>query len=188
MRYRFILSYLSLTLCFSHPSIKLSRVRHVNSTSNLKNHVKRCAPRKDSKTIKDHIPGAKYSKALMRFMLLAWIARQHRLYAIVEDLELREIFQMLYARVDVPSARTISRDVQEVFELSKMNLIAMLKVCVSCSFFFHLLTCFRRLIQESSISDWMGGRRRTSIRSWASSFTCFGARSLFRWYSTLSSK
>lgn len=97
-------------------------------TSNLKNHVKRCAPSKGVKTIEDHIPGAKYTKALMRFKLLTWVARRHRPYSIVEDPELRDIFQMLYARVEVPSARTISRDVQEVFELSRLNLIAMLKV------------------------------------------------------------
>ncbi len=35
---------------------------------------------------------------------------------------------MLYARVEVPSARTISRDVQEIFEMSKQNVISMLKV------------------------------------------------------------
>ncbi len=42
---------------------------------------------------------------------------------------------MLYARVDVLSARTISRNVQEVFELSKHNLVAMLKVCVLYIYF-----------------------------------------------------
>lgn len=74
------------------------------------------------------MPGAKYSKSLMRFKLMRWVVRRHRPYAIVEDAELREIFEMLYALVEVPSARTLSRDVIEVFEMSKRNVIGMLKV------------------------------------------------------------
>lgn len=147
--------------------------------------MKRCAPPKDGNSIEDHIPGAKYTKSLMRFKLLTWVARRHRPYAIVEDPELREIFQMLFARVEVPLARTLSRDVQEVFELSKLNLIAMLKVCLLFRLSSQLLTRLYRLIRESSISDWMDGRHRMSIRSWAWSSTCFGAQSSFRWYSTL---
>ncbi len=100
-----------------------------------KNHSIKCAPPKVGTTIEDHIPGAKYSKALMRLKLLTWVVRRHRPYAIVEDPELLEIFQMLYARVDVPSARTISRDVQEVFKLSKHNLVSMLKVRVLYIYF-----------------------------------------------------
>ncbi len=121
--------YLLIFLVFSfHPSSKVICVRHDNSTSNLKNHSIKCAPPKVGTMIEDHIPGTKYSKALMRLKLLTWVIQRHQPYAIVEDPELLEIFQMLYARVDVLSARTISRNVQEVFELSKHNLVAMLKV------------------------------------------------------------
>lgn len=88
-----------------------------------------------------YIPGAKYSKALMRFKLLRWIACRNHPYTIVEDIELREIFQMLYALVKVPSARTISRDVQEVFEMSRLNLVSMLNVHIPQSFisYFSLI-------------------------------------------------
>ncbi len=105
---------LRLTPLRSHPSIKIVRARHDTSTSNLKNHALKCAPPKEG-TIEEHVPGAKYSKALMRFKLTRWIARRNRPYAIVDDDELQDIFRMLYARVEVPSARTISRDVQEIF-------------------------------------------------------------------------
>lgn len=64
----------------------------------------------------------------MRFLLMLWVVRRHRPYAIVEDPELRRIFTMLYAMVEVPSARTISRDVIEVFEMSRRNVVSMLEV------------------------------------------------------------
>ncbi|KLO06206.1 hypothetical protein SCHPADRAFT_799838, partial [Schizopora paradoxa] len=46
----------------------------------------------------------------------------------LEDKDLLDIFQMLYTKVEVPSARTISRNVIEVFEMLKSNLISKLKV------------------------------------------------------------
>lgn len=91
------------------------------------NHMKRCAPPVEG-MIEEHVAGANYSKALMRFLLTCWVARRHRPYAIVEDPELLQIFRMLYGKVEVPSARTISRDVQEVFQMSKLNVISLLKV------------------------------------------------------------
>ncbi len=100
-------------------------------TSNLLNHVTKCAPAKKG-TVEQYIPGAKYTKALFRFKLLCWIVRRHRPYAIVEDEELRDIFRMLYEMVEVPSARSISRDVIEVFEMSKRNVIRMLEVRRLC--------------------------------------------------------
>lgn len=66
----------------------------------------------------------------MRFLLIQWVARRHRPYAIVEDPELKEIFLMLYAMAEIPSARTISRDVIKVFGMSRLNVISMLKVRV----------------------------------------------------------
>ncbi len=40
---------------------------------------------------------------------------------------------MLYAAAEVPSARTISRDVQEVFELTKKEVSRMLQVSSSAA-------------------------------------------------------
>ncbi|KLO09606.1 hypothetical protein SCHPADRAFT_811236, partial [Schizopora paradoxa] len=118
-KYRFI--------CKVHPSVKVVRAQHDNSTSNLKVHGIKCSPLKKG-TVEEFVPGAKYSKACLRFKLMRWIVRVHRPYAIVEDEDLLDMFRMLYAKVEVPSARTISRDVIEVFEMSKQNLINKLKV------------------------------------------------------------
>ncbi len=60
--------------------------------------------------------------------LMFWVVRCHRPYAIIEDDELLEIFHMLNSKAKIPSARTLSRDIQEVFLLTKKNVSAMLKV------------------------------------------------------------
>ncbi|KLO06393.1 hypothetical protein SCHPADRAFT_813571, partial [Schizopora paradoxa] len=99
--------------------IQLVCTRHNNSTSNLKNHALQCSPPKEKAgLIQKLLPGGTYTKLRMRFKLMEWIVRHRHPYAVVEDPELKEIFQMLYACVEVPSARTILRDVQEIFELS----------------------------------------------------------------------
>lgn len=54
---------------------------------------------------------------------------RHRPYAVVEDPELQEAFKMCYAAATLPSSCTISRDVQEVFELTKRDVSKMLQVC-----------------------------------------------------------
>ncbi|KLO05281.1 hypothetical protein SCHPADRAFT_839604, partial [Schizopora paradoxa] len=94
---------------------------------NLKKHVEKCSQTVKG-TIEELIPGAKYTKARMRFMLTEWVIRRHHPYAVVEDPELRAIFCMLYAKVEVPSARTISCDIHEIFDMSKLNLVTLLKV------------------------------------------------------------
>ena len=38
------------------------------------------------------------------------------------------MFQMLYAKVDVPSASTVSRDVKEVYNVTKKNVGKVLQV------------------------------------------------------------
>lgn len=61
--------------------------------------------------------------------LLFWVVRRHRPYVIIEDDELLDCFRMLNGRAEIPSARTLSRDIQEVFVLTKKNVSEMLKVC-----------------------------------------------------------
>jgi hypothetical protein len=61
--------------------------------------------------------------------LALWVARRHRPFAIVEDKELIELFKELNNKVDVPSRKTVSRDVTEIFEISRKKVAAMLKVC-----------------------------------------------------------
>jgi hypothetical protein len=60
--------------------------------------------------------------------LALWVSRRHRPFAIVEDDELVDIFKDLNNRVEVPSRSTVSRDVNEIFDVSRKQVAAMLKV------------------------------------------------------------
>jgi predicted oxidoreductase len=57
-----------------------------------------------------------------------WVARRHRPFAIIEDDELVDIFKDLNNKVEVPSRFTVSRDVKEIFEMSRKQVAAILKV------------------------------------------------------------
>jgi hypothetical protein len=57
-----------------------------------------------------------------------WVAHRHRPFAIVEDDELIDIFMDLNNKVEVPSRFTLSRDVKEIFELSRIKVAEILKV------------------------------------------------------------
>ena len=60
--------------------------------------------------------------------LALWVSCQHHPFAIVEDDELVDIFKDLNNRVEVPSRSTVSRDVKEIFDMSRKQVAAMLKV------------------------------------------------------------
>jgi hypothetical protein len=72
--------------------------------------------------------GTKYNKATHRLKLALWVARRHRPFAIVQDPELLEIFRDLNSRVETPSESTVSRDVKEIFALSRANVAKILQV------------------------------------------------------------
>lgn len=76
--------------------------------------------------------GVSYTPARFCFLLAMWCARHHRPFAVVEDEELCKIFRMLYAKVDIPSRFTISRDIQLLHVDSRVRVIAFFKVCGSC--------------------------------------------------------
>ena len=63
--------------------------------------------------------------------LAIWVAHCHQPFAIVEDNELIDIFVDLNNKVEVPSHFTVSRDVKEIFDLSRVNVAAILKVCAN---------------------------------------------------------
>jgi hypothetical protein len=71
-----------------------------------------------------------YSDAAFRYLMTTWVIKHHRPFTIVDDGPLREAFQMLFSKVKVPSANTVSRDVREVHRLSKANVIALLAVSI----------------------------------------------------------
>ncbi|KAF8592629.1 hypothetical protein K439DRAFT_1323437 [Ramaria rubella] len=86
-------------------------------TRNLMAHKARCDPDPvgGSSSIKHFAHSSMYSAVQLHFLLTIWVAWHHRPYAIVQDAELLEILHMLYRPVEIPSACTLSRDVQEVF-------------------------------------------------------------------------
>jgi hypothetical protein len=57
-----------------------------------------------------------------------WVSRRHRPFAIVEDDELIDIFMDLNNKVEVPSESTVSRDVKEIFQISRARVAQMLQV------------------------------------------------------------
>lgn len=63
--------------------------------------------------------GSSYSAASHRMKIALWVSRRHRPFRIVEDPELLDIFHDLNSRVITPSATTVSRDIKEIFLLSR---------------------------------------------------------------------
>jgi alpha-amylase/alpha-mannosidase (GH57 family) len=57
-----------------------------------------------------------------------WVARRHRPFTIVEDDELIDIFMDLNNKVEVLSRSTVSRDVKEIFDMSRKRVANILKV------------------------------------------------------------
>ena len=68
----------------------------------------------------------------MRYLLAKWTVQCFRPFVIVEDPELIEIFQMLFARIQIPSANTVSSDVREIFAVAQSSVKKLLQV--SCVF------------------------------------------------------
>ena len=105
-------------------------MEYQDSTGNLSRHVKACDPDDTPETemITAYASGGQYSPGRMRFLVAMWVSRRHRPFQIVEDPEFREIVRMLYEKARLPSRVTVSRDVQDVHGLSKVNVIKMFKV------------------------------------------------------------
>jgi hypothetical protein len=61
-----------------------------------------------------------------------WVSRRHRPFAIIEDDELIDLFRDLYNKVEVPSQSTVSRDVKEIFQMSRVRVAQMLQVRSLC--------------------------------------------------------
>lgn len=99
----------------------MSRARHNESTSNLVRHVDRCEPANtpESRAIIAFAQGSTYNPATHRMKIALWVTRRHRPFSIVEDPELLDIFHDLNNKVVTPSASTVSRDVKEIFLISR---------------------------------------------------------------------
>ncbi|KAF7358401.1 Zinc finger BED domain-containing protein 4 [Mycena venus] len=108
----------------------IGRARHDDSTSNLKRHVDSCEPESNASTraLAAFATGSSYNPIKHRVKLALWISRRSRPFAIAEDPELREIFYDLNNRVEHPSEQTVSRDIQEIFKISRVNVGKILQV------------------------------------------------------------
>jgi hypothetical protein len=58
---------------------------------------------------------------------MLWVTQCHRPFAIVDDPPLQRMFKMLYAKVEVPSASTVSRDVKEAFHVARKHVRGILQ-------------------------------------------------------------
>jgi hypothetical protein len=67
-----------------------------------------------------------------------WVARRNRPFAIVEDSELLDIFYDLNSKVVTPSRYTVSRDVTEIFQMSRIKVAEILKVWIIRALLLHL--------------------------------------------------
>jgi hypothetical protein len=114
-----------------NPSIILTRKCEEDSTTNLLRHVKSCEGQvvNESQSIAHYAHGSSYSKAELRYLVSLWVFQCHWPFAIIEDVPLQWILKMLYVKVETPSEKTISRDIQEIHSISKVNVGKVLQVC-----------------------------------------------------------
>ncbi len=155
--------------CTSPNAKPVTRVRWDTSTGNLQRHRTECnkkvAPA--GKGINDFAHGSTYSKAKMRYLCALWVSRRHRPYTIVQDDELLDIFRMLYSQVSVPHPTTLSRDVREVYEMTRLEIAK--KLQVSLHYYgprirIYVTNALNRLIRGDSMCALTVGPLQTSYR------------------------
>ena len=163
------LAHLLSAFC-RYPSRHVDRTDYEDSTGNLRRHVLVCDPEEtpESEMITHYAQGATYSAPRVRFLLAMWCACRHRPFAIVDDPEFRDLLAMLYARVDIPSRHTVSRDVQTIMDDSRSRVLQHFKVCYCFHFDMRTLTnlLLHRNSRGKSTSVWMDGRPQICSRFW----------------------
>lgn len=156
----------------SHPSITVSRARHDESTGNLKRHVKNCSPADSGQTqaIANYASGSKYTQARHRLNIALWVANCYRPFSIVQDEELLRIFTELNPNCVTPSRHTVSRDVKEIFAISRKEVGELLRVCVVLSYLWFMKTqqwrnrfCLEISRQTPYCCGWMDFAQRDCI-------------------------
>ncbi|KAL1941383.1 hypothetical protein VTO73DRAFT_7200 [Trametes versicolor] len=103
-------------VCKQYPNKHIDRADSEDSTGNLRWHADYCDPDKtpEAELLSTYTHGVTYTAARMQLLLTLWCAWHHCPYAIIEDLEIQEIFWMLYLRVYIPSHTTVSRNVRVI--------------------------------------------------------------------------
>jgi hypothetical protein len=82
----------------------------------------------NDQTITTFAHGSTYDKAHFRYLTTIWVTKCQRPFLIIKDEPLQEMFKMLYAKVEPPSASTVSRDVQEIHTITQKNVAKVLQV------------------------------------------------------------
>jgi len=169
-----VLFYYDFLIC-TRTSDPVIRARNDVSTSNLKRHVSCCDGRlaPPGGRVEEFAHGSSYNKAEFRYLATLWVSQCHRPFAIVEDRPLNRMFQMLYAKVDVPSASTVSRDVKEVYNIAKKNVGKVLQVRSDMFTLTMYLIVFSSLTHREFISASMGGHLQTPSHFLVLLFTKF---------------
>ncbi|KAK7461757.1 hypothetical protein VKT23_008187 [Stygiomarasmius scandens] len=111
--------------CKTNPSITLHRAPYEDSTGNFASHIAKCDPAKKG-NIAAFAAGSTYTPASFHYKIAIWCARRSRPFNIVKDAELVDMFKMLYSRVEIPHPRTVSRDIQDIYNLTKPVVAEML--------------------------------------------------------------
>ncbi|KIJ32029.1 hypothetical protein M422DRAFT_783654 [Sphaerobolus stellatus SS14] len=116
--YEFICKGISISISIS------TCVQWDDSTSILHTHVMNCIHDKqkakpETKTMIDYVSEHQYSDAQFQFLFRLWVSHHYQPFSIVSDSEFIEIVQMLYAAVKVPSQRTVTHDVKEIFTMTR---------------------------------------------------------------------
>ncbi|KAF8580011.1 hypothetical protein K439DRAFT_1236255, partial [Ramaria rubella] len=112
-----------------NPSKCVARSRMDDLTSNLVSHKEQCAPGHEAgqNSIKSFAHGSMYSTGRLWHLLVLWVAHRHQPYAIIQDPELLEIFKMLFEPAQIPSPHSLSQDVQEAFDISRVQVAQVLQ-------------------------------------------------------------
>jgi len=72
--------------------------------------------------------GSTYTPSNHRMKIALWVSKHNRPFAIVEDEELRDIFTNLNPNCVTPSGQSVSRDVKEIFGISRKEVGMLLRV------------------------------------------------------------
>lgn len=141
-----------------NPSKHVDRADYEESTGNLVRHRNLCDPDStpEVELISAYAHGAAYSPSRVRYLLVMWCARRHRPFTIVEDPEFQELMRMLYAKVQLPSRVTVSRDVRLVQVEAKIRVITFLTVRRPCPLGFRMLTVtVGHGLQDPHLCGWL---------------------------------
>lgn len=148
-------------LSIRHPSIGIHRAQHDKISSNLQRHAQACTPANtdESRAMWNYAHSSQYNQERHRMKIALWIARRNRPFSIVKDEELLDIFYDLNSACITPKRRTVSRNIQQIFLLSREKLGALLQVCnVLYSSYLYLNSNDNiRPIPGSCTSAQMGG-------------------------------